>query len=677
MEKKETSKEEIKSIMTPRFLIVTTVLGLLFGIVGLVNDMFVSIFRNILTLGMEFSGFIGGPLILLTLIFLINYGRQRLRLNIQQLTVFYSVVSVAVVAGCFRGLWNFTSQIMGYAIPECAAGRWYGQFIGWPWRPSEEVVRPIFSGGMAVPSEWFVPIVWWMVFLWFAYFVVHGLVLIFRERWIEEERVIVPYTGLYNNILTLSTGEEEVKGRAKFALIGVIVGFVVFIPWLLQGINPMFPDIYGWSKAPYNAVWPGLMEMPLAIPATQTLQIGCSWIPLSPMWFFLMYFLPMETQLSGFVFYLIMNIVYPLVATSLGLMPTGVYASVWSHSAKRNEPPLYHGPMADIGAFMGMWAWPILLNWRLYAASFKRLLKPSSEAVQPVSGKVALLMLAIGFFGMYGMTVAGGGSPLIFLPWLIIWVCYMIAAMRLRAEVGWYLEMQYSAPSVFYLLFPGYTTNAMIDTNWAINNMLHHGFLTRLGVSSSIGPMYTALDSYKMAYDNRAHPKDIFKAHFIGRAIGIFVLFPLLFILSYGIGLYKTPGGATIWGSGADHSGTYWTPERVQTNISLYGQMPQAYMAVVAGFFIAGILTFLRTKFVWWPLNAVGFVLGTGTMTGQSGLGPTCGEVLLVKYICIKALGTRGHDRIVVPFIAGFAGGFALTLIAGMLNLALKTVGVL
>jgi hypothetical protein len=299
-------------------------------------------------------------------------------------------------------------------------------------------------------------------------------------------------------------------------------------------------------------------------------------------------------------------------------------------------------------------------------------MKPSSEGPpQPVSGRIAILMVLVGFFGMYAMIVAGGGSPVIYLPWLFIWAIWMINAMRLRSEVGWYLEQQYTVPSLYFVtLFPSYT-NETIDFQYTLNNVLNHSLITRLGVSTTIGPIYTAIDSYKMAYENRAHPKDVFKAHFIGRAIGLCLLFPLIFVISYSVGLFKTPGGSGIFGSG---SAGAWPPDSAKAGPSLYGH--NWTPAAIAGFAIAGLLTFLRSRFVWWPLNTAGFIIGTGTMTTLTGLGFVCGQVLLAKYILLRMLGTAKHDKIVVPFMAGFAGGYSISIISGFLTMTLRAMGI-
>jgi len=122
-----------------------------------------------------------------------------------------------------------------------------------PWpslmAPPADVIRPMVSGGAAVPWADWVPTIawWWLLTIGFSVFNL-GWGIIWRRRWIDIEKVPFPHTRVAIGLVDrVTSSERSLKTRMGLPfLVGLVLGVAFQIPLLLAYMYPWFPDVYGW-----------------------------------------------------------------------------------------------------------------------------------------------------------------------------------------------------------------------------------------------------------------------------------------------------------------------------------------------------------------------------------------------------------------------------------------------
>lgn len=85
------------------------------------------------------------------------------------------------------------------------------------------------------------------------------------------------------------------------------------------------------------------------------------------------------------------------------------------------------------------------------------------------------------------------------------------------------------------------------------------------------------------------------------------------------------------------------------------------WAAGVVGFAIVVALSLLKARYIWWPMNPVGFILATGPATTwmrewNAFLGAWIG-----KYLTLKIGGSKLYSEYGIPFVAGGLAGIVIT----------------
>jgi hypothetical protein len=175
------------------------------------------------------------------------------------------------------------------------------------------------------------------------------------------------------------------------------------------------------------------------------------------------------------------------------------------------------------------------------------------------------------------------------------------------------------------------------------------------------GNFLTAFEAYRMASFTGVTTKSVFKVLVV--SIIIYSLeAPVVFLqLAYTYGATKLAGTWCLVGCDAllqrsASPGTWnscpgtepWTPH------------------FFAGFIFVGLLSWLHARYVWFPFDPVGFILGIGAGF-EWGFWSCALIAWILKFITLKLGGSKLYEEFGVPMAGGYIAGHMLALIPGII----------
>jgi hypothetical protein len=334
--------------------------------------------------------------------------------------------------------------------------------------------------------------------------------------------------------------------------------------------------------------------------------------------------------------------------------------------------PLKLDALIQMGAFMGIAIWPILLSWRYYgsilkAAIGRRTMTPEEEASEPIHYRWILLIFIVSFIILTAQLVASGlhvqGSVFF---WITV-VLVSLAYARIHGEGGPHPEWGWAQAGWLYQpFFSGMSWKTMNQEYYVMGTM--GWFLGRPTLGLWSGHADYGMNAFKLGFALNVSSRRIFIAGAIAAIIGIIIAWPMAIWMRYYYGAFGLPGmsNAYWWGAGG-----YTNPEWAAVT-----PQPPFYGQVVAGFLIVGALLFLRMRFVWWPLVPVGFVLGVGNPQGFWGFASAALWGWILKTLTFRIGGARVYERYGMPFATGIMGGIALNSFVSYLLGVLKVAAI-
>ena len=274
----------------------------------------------------------------------------------------------------------------------------------------------------------------------------------------------------------------------------------------------------------------------------------------------------------------------------------------------------------------------------------------------------------IGSIVMLAAMIIGSGAE--------AWSAILVILLTLLWCIGWSrIRGEYGMMPVTHHLAPGYLYNfrPYFDVTWA--NVTQEFVVTAQMSNTLLGglPAYSftnqalafnIFDSYKVAFVTGAKNRDIFIANTIGFLIPGLVSTIIFLWISYTYGFFKLPLYIKQRGDLGWPMRTPLSPAWVAGRI-----VPPIWPEVLAGVLLAAILLFLRMKFIWWPINPIGVVVGAGQTAVANGAAGVALVALPLKLLTIKVGGARLYERYGAPIASGIACGTALAMFIGMLIL--------
>ncbi len=516
------------------------------------------------------------------------------------------------------------------------------------------------NGGQVPWQLWWRPMLYWTGMCLAFEAMLMGLLLMFRKRWIEHERL--PFVWSYPAIQIINYRDGPGPGRKGW--VAFALGAVLCLP-VLMNLGPSGEPVSSWTALP----WVG-QEGPLSGYDLTNLNIlpgvpfRLFWCPLVLAIFLLF---PVDVLMTVALTYILTSLLLPVLVGSLGV-PLG--ADRARQAVKMS---------LRFGGGIGILVWSLWYNRRAIWGYIRCLwgAKPANPESQDELGRPVVLgiaMLGLVAFVLMGSYAAGMTQMLIVTALVLI---YAFSQVRQRVEgmpaiydsnLGGHqmagIEREWLADH--YSLAS--TGAAVTGNSWAAN-WLQYAYAGQL---KTYGPHNMLLEAFRIAHEFKVHARVVAK-YVLLTMLAVAVITPLLYVfLMYAYGFENSyTGGLVEWDSftqWSERGAAYGIRSASRTFITgdptFYGRYSNLFNAAY-GFIFIGILFYLRREFPRFPISPIGVVIGAEVFGGPGAPVPFSPEVVwfafllawIAKSLIFRWMGVRSFREKVQPAVILFLCG--------------------
>jgi len=537
-------------------------------------------------------------LVSLLLLTLVNSRFHRRGLTRRELLTIYCIV---LVGGTL-----VTKGILGMMLPSVISLQYYGHvrpawettFLhtipGWFAPTDVQAVDSFFEGRASVPwSVWWGPLAVWLSFVLALFGCELSLVLLFRQQWIRNERLSFPMAQV--PLEFVESGDRGASGpgrviRSSGFWIGVAIAFGLtfldhltwYVPWLPA------PPMY------YEAVPPQKVG-PMA-------ALGQINIIIWPDFTAIAYLIPKEISFSCWVFWIVR------VAMTAGAIAAGAApqpAEPWSSSDF--PAPSFQG----VGALLALGVWSVWLA-RPHLLHLVRSAWRSPEGQDAGGGlpyRWILLALIASFSYLILFLCMAGARLVVALVIIGLAVTYHMVWAKMRAETGIgfnSLNFPVTLDSLVQVPFGSGVLRRpeiilLYSARWAYmgGNQMHFEV-----VGSN------AIEGLKIADSARVAARPLTVALIVGFVLSLVVGAWLILAGAYPYGFVNTGAASDAGGNGILEGHFIANGDTIyQLFTSTAKPDTSGMIAISAGAAAAFVMGVLRSRFWWWPLHPVGYML--------------------------------------------------------------------
>jgi len=650
---------EVKSILTPKLWATVIVTAIILCFVGVLSAPFAPRWAW----SMIFGSFTG-PLVIFFILLIISRVSTITGLDRRKLGLLYTVASMSFVF-CYSmipyGILHNSVRIrLTTFAPYTDAVA--GTFVFGP--TDKDLVALIQTGGVPAPiGAWGAWIGWWTLYAiaWLLFWV--GWFALLERRWIEVERV--PFPAAVTGTLTaelITAPKEEGDPRLKYFMVGWIIGAIAILPVILHALYPAFPDIYGWSAAPYLSWWLGTINLS-GVPATKVIPVW-AFLAVNPMIYALFFLFPLKILFSIWVTQIFGVLIPAQIAWYAGYY-SGITEAGWRAGFLLGQPPFkYNGIW--MGSFIGL----ILIWFVLNASYMKSLFKKAEEPERvAIPHELGWAFIIIGAVIVLGLLLAAGVSAagailILFTMWILFLSSVRVFGFASIVGTAWFGPFDWTHYMAFtkYLWHPGMTTdilsaNPELCRVYATTMYLTNRFTGEImgENNTQFGMAFAIPMCYRVGVDLGVHPRDITKIILVTGIISAIIGFSTCVAYDYLIGTNNTPMRLyDAW-----WVGVFARAETVENQPTSEPLWP--YLLV--GIIISVILSILNFRYVWWPLDPAGVAVGFSG-GGSAWIFPAL-IAWIVKSVMMRIGGTKLVDRTLTPFMVGLLVGYWFLMFLG------------
>jgi hypothetical protein len=518
----------------------------------------------------------------------------RLTFSQGELLTTYAMLTTSVgIAGL--GQMQFLPQALGgafyFATPENRWSELHPLISAWL-VPARAVLDPFYKGHSTLFTRahllgWALPLAAWCSFIVALLGAMLCLNTMLRRQWVEHERLTFPLVYLPLELTRGASGPAQglplLRSRAFWIAFGLACLFRSISG--LHRVAPSFPDLASFTfKGQQIDLEPYFVDPPWN-------AIGFFRLSFHPMIIGITYFLPLDVAFSAWFFYLLVKAENVGVA-AFGWQQAGGSVAAW---------PPYTGEQGA-GAFLAVAALALWGGRRQLAAVWRKAFTGDprvEDRREPLSYRAAVFGFLGAFLFLTGFMVAAGMSGYRAAAFLALYLLFILACTRFRAEAG---------PMLGY--GPGVNPHRlMVDVaggrSWSAQELTAFSYLQWFDSDYRTAAMPQQLEAFKLAESARIAPRRLSLWLFLATALAAVASFVAVVALYYHEGA-TTPRGDNGWRlyNGrypfvilshwlSNPAGTDWT--RVQW--------------VGVGAAAAAALVVLRARFLGWPFHPAGYAL--------------------------------------------------------------------
>ncbi|MCD6505322.1 hypothetical protein J7M22_01735 [Candidatus Poribacteria bacterium] len=509
-----------------------------------------------------------------------------------------------------------------YATPE---NEWQELFLDklprWLFVADRDVLKGYYEGDSTLYTmghirAWITPIIHWTIFTGFLGLVMLCLNLIFREQWVKRERLSYPIAQLAYRICT--------DQRKLFSDKAVMLGFSISASIdLINGLSFLYPVI---PSIPVKRIggWRGFGHLFTEKPWSAIGPISMSFYPFVIGLGFLM---PLDLAFSSWFFFIFHKM--ELVAScAVGINVRGF--------------PFYDEQC--FGAAIGIFLFLLIRGRRYLIETFRSVYKLSTLG----------LILGLAYLTFFSIRI--GMSP-----WLIpllfgFHLIILIFITRMRAELGFPVHaMENMSPHNVIVRLIG--TRAL-----GKDNLIAISIYRWFNRSFTSNPMPHQMEGFKLADMAGIDVRKLSLGIMSMIVLGSLATFWMILHLFYKFGAVRGGGWATGFGWRVFNGLQRW----------LYYPSSPGYgpaMGVLWGFLFSVILMILRSRFFWWPLHPLGFVISSDW--GMRYLWSCMLISSTVKWLVLRFGGRKASHRLYSFAIGLILGDFTVGGIWSLLGVAI------
>jgi hypothetical protein len=626
----------------------------------------ISVARSVYTLGVAPCA-ICFPMASFAFLFILPLIRKaeflRKRMDMEIITYLY-VAAVCVSWTCNQ---LYCTEIGTYFADRIAYPEDTLQYIPLVVAPPTPAISAWLQGGAPVPwGDWAPVIIWHWIRHISIVLLMASFSAVIRKSWIDIEKIPFPQSIAAYELTVVSMGGRQKLLQSKTLVIGILLGIVFQVPIFLSYIFPWFPDVYGWRV---NTCGTGAWYLPPGSPLGVVIGLAC--IQKNPVTYAIMFLTPLRVLFSTWVWYAIYLIAVQ-VAWIQGYF-TGMEA--WGGCCRGYggmntplwAPPFKFMALSFAGGFTALAVIYLYLNrnylWQTIKAALRRL-DPSvvreMEKNEPLTYRQAWLLFLIGFIlNMVVYAVAGVSAYPTFVMiagLLILW----IGMARVAGLTGINSTESVDHGNTFLRLFVWPTAPEPPTRDFMLTSAAAQW------ASQPYAPPYgfsiiSSLAGFRFASLTGANNRNVFKTIVTALSVGFLFSFITMIVLNYQFGATKL---SLLFATTTEFR------ERTGSPVVWNGRPGSEPLApyVLAGFLITSALYVLSARFLWFPLEPVGFIVGTSMLgAGLIGLWMPALVCWILKTLVLKIGGSKLYEEHAVPFVSGFIGGYTLiTIIAAI-----------
>jgi len=526
------------------------------------------------------------------------------------------------------------------------------QFVPGFMAPPSTIAVQMQLGGVTIPwAAWLPSILFWWVFEVAGCIFMLSLSNIFRRRIVDVEKVPFPHVMPAYALITYSQGGKDRSSFDRPFLIGLLAGFLVELPIGLQMIFPWFPDIFGWRGT--MCITAGAAEVTSGTPLSSIVGLG-SW-SMNPVTYALSYFIPVNVLLSTtiwFLVYLVMSQVAYMTGYLTGIESENGCGRAWCHPSPLADAP-YKFAVVSLGGFIGLAVFYVITVRQYLWTTIQAVLRGVGQEVElekgePTSYRTTYSLLLGSLIVLIAMWLAMGMSLLVIAIVVVTVLLFWIAGAQTWGKTGTYISSDVNGMIFLKTIWPVAPTPGTQD-------FVMGAIFSRLLVCDLTygwgGVFLGSLASYSLANRGGVSNQNVFKT-----ILAVIAIVPLMttlgvIVLSYTVGLSRTSMYDINYGDGLVHhlaQGSYYDAQPATS---------PWYQYAVAGLLIVGALTILHSRFIWFPLDPVGFIIANSIETVLFGIWLPFLVAWVLKTLTLRLGGSKLYERTGIPIAGGFVIG--------------------
>lgn len=173
------------------------------------------------------------------------------------------------------------------------------------------------------------------------------------------------------------------------------------------------------------------------------------------------------------------------------------------------------------------------------------------------------------------------------------------------------------------------------------------------------GATLSSFAAFRMAKLANISNRDVFKSLLIGVVVGPLAVMLTFVWINYTFGLTRLAAfNDQFTDSLINRTGN---PDNWNVHPGATPWIPN----MIVGMIIVGGLYYLHSRFVWFPLEPVGWILGTSYMSMLWGIWFPFLIAWIIKTLVLRYGGTKVYENLGIPIAAGFIVGYMLIVLFG------------